>query len=393
MRCGLLRISIIFLLILFFNTTAFAEEADPGLPADNMLDSMVMAYKTEAFTWIEPIRDAAFNIFYSLLLIEFVWTAILLVLASAELEKYVVEIIKRVLFAGFFLTLLHYGPEWGNAIVNSFVHISKRATGGMYVSASDIFDTGVAIVMDIMKSAKWFSLTGEPIILFFISLVIIVCFSLASAVMVLTTIEMHVVLNAAVILLGFGASRWTRDYAKAYLLYALAVGLKLFSLILIVDIGFRVIDSWRLIFDGDKIEQAMMLAGGSIVFFVLILAVPNILASFVRSTNISTSDNLMKVASLTSSVATTGALVGQAAYKAGKSGVGSYMVGSAAWSGSKARGNEGVWNVAKGAANLMYEDFKSMAGRSPSTIGGRMAQRIKKATDEYEARKPRKYYE
>ena len=60
------------------------------------------------------------------------------------------------------------------------------------------------------------------------------CFTFIAALVFVTLVEAYVIINAAVLFMGFGGSQWTREYALAPIRYAVAVGAKLFVLTLIV---------------------------------------------------------------------------------------------------------------------------------------------------------------
>jgi len=45
--------------------------------------------------------------------------------------------------------------------------------------------------------------------------------------LVCAIVEMYIVTAASMLLLGFGGSRWTRDYATKILTYAVSIGVKI----------------------------------------------------------------------------------------------------------------------------------------------------------------------
>ena len=68
-------------------------------------------------------------------------------------------------------------------------------------------------------------------------LVIEVCFALIAAFMVLALVESYLIISIGVILMAFGGSRWTKDFAISTVRYTVSVGAKLFVLQLLVSIG------------------------------------------------------------------------------------------------------------------------------------------------------------
>ena len=69
-------------------------------------------------------------------------------------------------------------------------------------------------------------------------------FGIIAAQLLLTNVESYIVVGGGVLLLGFAGSRWTTDIASRYLSYAVAIGIKLFSLYLIIGIGNSLAGQW-----------------------------------------------------------------------------------------------------------------------------------------------------
>jgi P-type conjugative transfer protein TrbL len=64
-----------------------------------------------------------------------------------------------------------------------------------------------------------------------------IAFVVIAGQLALTLIEMYVIIGGGVLLLGFAGSRWTIPFAERYLSSAVAVGIKLFVLYLIIGVG------------------------------------------------------------------------------------------------------------------------------------------------------------
>src|SRR3954449_12717736 len=85
--------------------------------------------------------------------------------------------------------------------------------------------------------------TSKSLGLLIAALVVVICFALIAAIVIVTTVEMYIVTYAGIILLGFGGSTFTKDYAVKYLTYAVSVGLKLMVMGLVVSIGQSILTS------------------------------------------------------------------------------------------------------------------------------------------------------
>jgi type IV secretion system protein TrbL len=84
------------------------------------------------------------------------------------------------------------------------------------------------------------------------ALIVLMCFTFIAALVFVTLVEAYVIINAAVLFMGFGGSQWTREYALAPIRYAVAVGAKLFVLTLIVGLIMQVSAEWSAAYTNDE---------------------------------------------------------------------------------------------------------------------------------------------
>ena len=94
-----------------------------------------------------------------------------------------------------------------------------------------------------MNQASMFH-PGDTVGLMIAALLILICFALITAFMVLALVESYVVISAGVLMMGFAGSRWTKEYAFKVMTYAVSVGAKLFILQLLIGVGETMIDGW-----------------------------------------------------------------------------------------------------------------------------------------------------
>lgn len=67
-------------------------------------------------SWFAAAAGAANRLFGLLALIEFAWTAVILVLDKSDLQGWTAALIRRMMFVGAFMALLVNGPVWIPAI-------------------------------------------------------------------------------------------------------------------------------------------------------------------------------------------------------------------------------------------------------------------------------------
>ena len=100
--------------------------------------------------------------------------------------------------------------------------------------------------------------------------------------MVVVLAEMYVILSGGVIMLGFGGSRWTKDYATNYMRFAVAVGLKLMFVQLTVALSTSFISSLFFGVGSVSMAGAFSLLASVGVCAVLVWVLPASVEGFLR---------------------------------------------------------------------------------------------------------------
>ena len=290
---------------------------------DNSLDEIVGLYKSCARQWEGTLGRYALSLFWLLAAIEFGWNAIRLAMRNADLNEWLAELINQILFLGFFLALLTNATAWTEAIVESFRTAGAEALKANGVAAgiapSDIFDTGLSIATRMLEQLSWRA-PAQSIFVALSALAIIFCFALIAAAIILALVESYVVLSGGVLLMGFGGSRWTKDFAVKTLIYAVSVGAKLFVLQLIAGLGSQIIGAWAklpaaqsAVAPVNATTNIMVIVGSTLVLWVLVKSVPEMIQGLINGSAPGASTGLAgAVAGLTGSVYALGMVVNSA---------------------------------------------------------------------------------
>jgi len=241
--------------------------------------------------WAGPLQDVATWLLLSLAAISVVWKFGLLALQNADFQEFVVELVRLVLFVGFFLVLVQHAYEWSSELINGFVWLANYASGaGSAISPSTItpaaiLHRGMSLSLEIHDAATgWIS----SLVFFCLALVSIFLYGLIAAFVLLVFCEAYFVTAAGIILLGFGGNQWTNDYATRYITYCLSVGMKLFVTLLIVGLGEQLIYDWA-IQSGDlgSFDNVIAVIGVLVLLVVLVWMLPNIIQGVVNGSSIS----------------------------------------------------------------------------------------------------------
>jgi type IV secretion system protein TrbL len=298
------------ILSLFFGSSmALAQDG-------TILSTVQNQIQAAAQGWQTTIADAARSLFWILAGIEFGIAAVWLAVQAASLETWVSELIRRVMFVGFFAFVLTNGPSFAQAIVDSLFQIGA---GGGSASPANIFNAGITVA-GIMSNNVQFGLladNGLAIASVIAMVVVVICFSLVAAIFVAVMAEMYIGILAGIIMLGLGGSSHTKDFAIRYLVYAFSVGMKLMALVMIAKIGSdTLIGLAQNVSPDDEFIAALTIAGISVVIFMIAIYVPQIIQGVVQGVSVSNGMEVIRHGTQTSTFAA-GTAIGSAQMAAG----------------------------------------------------------------------------
>lgn len=261
--------------------------AGPALAQDgSVLTTLENQVVTAANGWQDTISNAAHSLFWILAGIEIGIAAVWLALQAASLDAWFAELVRRIMFIGFFAFVLDRGPALAKAIVDSLFQIGA---GGGSASPANVFNAGLTVASKMSEKIN-FGLFQDNALALSAALAMIVsviAFSLVAAIFISVLVEMYVGLLAGMILLGLGGSSYTKDFAVRYLIYAFSVGMKLMALVMIARIGSEVlIGMANEASVGDQYQTALAIAGVAVVVFVISMYVPNIIQGVVQGASV-----------------------------------------------------------------------------------------------------------
>lgn len=263
--------------LMVFSTPVMAQAT---LHDSSAFVSLLDLVRTSANGWSVRLREFATSLFWSLALIQFVWTFGQLVLKDADFGELFTELIRYVMVIGFFASLLMYSTVWAEAIVNSFRQAGASAAGvGVQLHPGDVFGMGVKfgeMMLDVSLS--------DPLTAFVAALaavIVILCFTFIAAFEAITLAESYVVINASVLFMAFGGSQWTREYAISILRWSLSVGAKLFVLTLLVGLIVESARHWQVAYRHDQ-ASTLTLLGLSLLCAVMAKTIPEYMQGLIQ---------------------------------------------------------------------------------------------------------------
>ena len=290
----------------------------PAAAADgSVLTTVENQVVSAAKGWETTVTDAARSLFWILAGIEIGIAAVWLAIQAASIEAWFAELVRRIMFIGFFAFVLSEGPSFAKAVVDSLYQIGG---GSGSASPANVFNAGLTVAAAMSEKIS-FGVFQDNALALSASLAMIVsviAFSLVAAIFLAVLVEMYVGLLAGMIMLGLGGSSFTKDFAIRYLVYAFSVGMKLMALVMIAKIGSDVLIG--LAGDasvGDQYQTALAIAGIAVVVFILAMYVPNIMQGVVQGASVSGGMEVIRHGSQAASFAAGGAFLAGGAIGAG----------------------------------------------------------------------------
>ncbi|MBW9069958.1 P-type conjugative transfer protein TrbL [Agrobacterium pusense] len=345
--------------------TANAAVAADGSVLTTVENQVVSAAKG----WETTVTNAARSLFWLLAGIEVAIAAVWLAIQAASIEAWFSELVRRIMFVGFFAFMLVEGPDFAKSVVDSLFQIGG---GSGSASPADVFNAGLT-VSSAMSQKISFGLFQDNALALSASLAMIVsviAFSLVAAIFLSVLVEMYVGLLAGMIMLGLGGSSFTKDFAIRYLIYSFSVGMKLMALVMIAKIGSDVLiglagDSAV----GDQYQSALAIAGIAVVVFILAMYVPSIIQGVVQGASVGGGMEAIRHGGQAASAALGAGFLISGATKRGFGAASAARAGGASLSSAALRGMQAGIGGATGAVGSAV---KEKAIGSPGAYAGSM---------------------
>ncbi|MFC4484261.1 P-type conjugative transfer protein TrbL [Cupriavidus campinensis] len=353
--------------------SAHAQSAD-----FNVLNGVQAKFEPLKVTWGRIIKTYAERLFWALVAVDFGWTTVTYVIDKNDVTDMLGSLAKKMMTISFFFTLLKMSDTWIPMILDSFSQIGKEAGGvsGQSMTPDGIAAVGFSTALGMFEALNGKGMTEKIALVLPITGLAILCFLaflFVAAQLLVTLIESYIAIGGGIIMLGFGGSRWTTDMASKYMQYAVATGVKLMVIYLVVGAGQSLFDQAAMI-DADNITQScLQAAGAGLVYAYLAFQIPAIASAMMSGSPSMTAGGMMGAA-----ISAGAALAGAgAAAMAGGAGAAAGVSGAAAGASglSKALGaglNSGLDMGKSGgdlAAHAMGEVGKHGMGLARGAVG------------------------
>jgi type IV secretion system protein TrbL len=311
--------------------------------ADGILDTVNAGVAAATSGWMSKALELAKTLFLGLAAIEFAWSAIQLTLKKSELTDIAVSTMFKVMNLAFFSMILIKAPEWIPAIMDSFKQAGGQVSGAAILTPSQVISRGIDLAGDLVTKGQ--DLNGQQngilssgnymlsaVIIGLSGLLVILGFAAVALQLFIALLESYIIIGGGALMLGFLGSRWTSNFGEKYFSYAVSVGVKLFSMYLLIGMGDTFFNAMtqnldQIVASGKEIAFGdwLGMGGASVVYGGLGYMVPATASSMLNG---ATSLSMSNLGAAAGAVAAAPVSAGLAAAATGAA-VGSYGAGLA----------------------------------------------------------------
>jgi type IV secretion system protein TrbL len=244
-------------------------------------------FRAQRAAWTTNIFVYATALFGILAVIEFAWSAAVMLLEKTDLQSWTSALVRKMMWIGAFYALLLNGNTWIPAIIDSFTTIGQTASGTTALSPGDVFVQGLSIagaLMDGASTSAFFTNPGPSLALVFGAVLIVIAYTIITLNFIVTMVESYILVSAGFIFLGFGGSRWTAPYVERYIGLAVSIGIKILLLYCLIAAGMNLGNGW--IAEAQNISSSTRpimtvfdVMGAAVIFMMLCWQIPKLFSA------------------------------------------------------------------------------------------------------------------
>lgn len=240
-------------------------------------------FRDSVALWYAPLQQVATWLLLSLAVISYTWSASQMVLRNADLGEFVAEFVRLLIFTGFFLFLIQGGQQLAETMIKGWIWIGGQATStSLSLSVPEILERGFTLGGDVISAGSGLSRIAYTIL----ALPVVILYTLIAAYAFFVLAEMYVVTAAGIVLLGFGGSQWTADYAKKYITYTISIGAKLYVMFLVIGAGEQFIHQWAVNQDHESFRAILAIIGVLLMMAILVKMIPDAVQGIINGASL-----------------------------------------------------------------------------------------------------------
>ena len=212
------------------------------------LDTILQQFYLAGIGYSATIQPYALDLFWGLFLIEFIVTWVQY-MAEGQLDPwhFAGRFFRHAMTAGFIYLMITRGFVWMMIVLNSFTAIGQVLTGLPNIGPQGVLQAGLTMGQTILNTPGTSSIITNLELLIveaFCVIVIVGAFTLVAIELMIVFIKAYLTVGVGVIVLAFGATRFTSSASEGYFTNVIRIGVKLLFYYVVLALGMRLVTQW-----------------------------------------------------------------------------------------------------------------------------------------------------
>lgn len=324
--------------------------------------------------WIPLVKTACLWVFWTLVVIDLVWTFSLKALSGFEIGDFLATLITKIVYIGIFMLLFNI-DYWLQAIFNSFSQLATNVNHGTHITPGNIITSGVEILLAIWDSAG-FNI-AKTLFLLACGLIILFGFLLMAIDLLIVYLKFYLMSVIVFFALALGGLNHFKQIALNPIMTAIKVGVELFMIQGLMSLCINITNSaFKEISADITADLIIQILVVSLIFCMVTKMIPGLIEAVFNGTIGESAGAAAGFRAVTTMAAgaVTGAAVGA---------VGVTRAMNAAKELHLAEGGKGGMDLVKGVAKHLAttggEHLRDnlTKGRTPNQVANRLQEKLK----------------
>ncbi len=325
-------------------------------------------------SWIPLIKTACLWVFWTLVVIDLVWTFGLKALSGFEFGEFLTTLIKKIIYIGIFLFLFNT-DQWLQILFNSFSQLATGVSNGIKITPSNIVTSGVEILLSIWEAAGLN--LAKTLFLLICGLIILIGFLLMAIDLLIVYLKFFLMNVIVFFALALGGLNHFKQIGLNPIMTAIKIGIELLMIQGLMALAINITNSaFKEIAQNLTIDLTLQILVIALIFCMIAKMIPGIIEAVFNGSigeSAGAAAGFRAVATMAA-----GAAVGAAA-----GAVGITRAMNAAKALHLAEGGKGGMDLVKGVAkNLASAGAEHLRdnltkGRMPNQMANRLQEKLK----------------
>lgn len=325
-------------------------------------------------SWIPLIKTACLWVFWTLVVIDLVWTFGLKALSGFEFGDFLATLIKKIMYIGIFLFLFNT-DQWLQILFNSFSQLATGVSNGIKITPSNIVTSGVEILLSIWEAAGLN--LAKTLFLLICGLIILIGFLLMAIDLLIVYLKFFLMNVIVFFALALGGLNHFKQIGLNPIMTAIKIGIELLMIQGLMALAINITNSaFKEIAQNLTIDLTLQILVIALIFCMIAKMIPGIIEAVFNGSigeSAGASAGFRAVATMAAGAAA-GAAVGA---------VGVTRAMNAAKALHLAEGGAGGMDLVKGVAkNLASAGGEHLRdnltkGRMPNQMANRLQEKLK----------------